>query len=118
MKTEFENILQQLKLELPFLIKKYNVKSLQVFGSFVRNAQDSESDLDLLVIYSENSGLIKFMELEYYLSDLLKVKVDLVMKDSLKPRIGKSILNEIDYVEKRAKKADKIKCEDNHTGLT
>jgi predicted nucleotidyltransferase len=39
-----------------------------------------------------------FGQLENYLSDILGVKVDLVMKDSLKPRLKDSILNEAVYV--------------------
>ncbi|RZB32667.1 MAG: hypothetical protein AEth_00345 [Candidatus Argoarchaeum ethanivorans] len=42
--------------------------------------------------------LITFVELEEYLSDLLGVKVDLVMKSALKPRIGKHILKEAVYI--------------------
>ena len=42
--------------------------------------------------------LIKFVELEDYLSDLLGIKVDLVMKSVLKPRIGKHILKEVIYL--------------------
>jgi uncharacterized protein len=40
-------------------------------------------------------GLLKFLELEYYLSDLLGMKVDLVIKDALKPAIGKRIIREV-----------------------
>jgi len=42
--------------------------------------------------------LIKFVELEEYLSELLGIKVDLVMKSALKPRIGKRILKEVVYL--------------------
>ncbi len=42
--------------------------------------------------------LIKFAELEEYLSDLLRAKVDLVMKSALKPQIGKRILEEVVYI--------------------
>jgi len=94
MHNELNKILQTLREELPLLIQKYDVKSLEIFGSYIRNEQKPESDLDLLVTFTENPGLIKFLELENYLSDRLNIKVDLVMKDSLKPRIGKCILSE------------------------
>jgi len=42
--------------------------------------------------------LIKFVELEEYLSELLGMKVDLVMKSALKPRIGERILREVVYI--------------------
>ncbi len=89
-----KNILRLLRNELPLLKNKYKVKSLEIFGSYIRSEQNPQSDLDLLVTFSEIPGLLKFLELENHLSDKLEVKVDLVMKDSLKPRIGKHILNE------------------------
>lgn len=94
MGKKVEKILQMLRQEFPFLRQKYNVKSLEIFGSYIRGDQKPGSDLDLLVTFSENPGLIKFLELENHLSDKLEIKVDLVMKDSLKSRIGKYILNE------------------------
>ncbi len=45
--------------------------------------------------FTEPVSLLKFIELEYYISDLIEAKVDLVMKDTLKPRIGKHILEEV-----------------------
>ena len=52
------------------------------------------SDLDLIVTLDEVPTLFEFLETENYLSDELGIKVDLVMKDSLKPAIGKKILEE------------------------
>jgi uncharacterized protein len=89
-----EKLLAQLRSMLPFLRNTFHVKTLEIFGSFVREEQSENSDLDLLVTYSEVPTLFEFVALENYLSDELKVKVDLVMKDSLKPAIGKRILGE------------------------
>ena len=66
-----------------------------IFGSHVRQEQHSDSDLDVLVTFSETPSLLKFIALENYLSDLLGVKVDLVMQDALKPNIGPHILREV-----------------------
>jgi uncharacterized protein len=90
-----DKAMEELRQSLPDLEKRYRVKSLGVFGSYVRGEQHSKSDLDLLVEFYDPPGLLKFIELEYYLSDLLGMKVDLVMKDSLKPAIGKRILREV-----------------------
>jgi predicted nucleotidyltransferase len=79
---------------LPELAGKYHVRSLEVFGSFVRNEQTPESDLDVLVTFDKTPGLLQYISLENHLSDLLGVKVDLVMKSALKPRIGQNILRE------------------------
>ena len=60
----------------------------------MRGDEREGSDLDLLVTFYETPTLFEFVALENYLSDELNVKVDLVMKDSLKPEIGKRILRE------------------------
>lgn len=84
-----------LQRQMPKLRDRYQVESLGVFGSFVRQEQLPDSDLDLLVTFRETPGLLRYIELENYLSDLLGVQVDLVMKDALKPHIGKRILEEV-----------------------
>ncbi len=83
-----------LREQIPMLAEQYNVATLEVFGSFVRHEQRKNSDLDVLVTFSKAPSLLKFVRLENHLSDTLGVKVDLVMKDSLKPAIGKNILRE------------------------
>jgi predicted nucleotidyltransferase len=87
-------LLTEIKGMMPYLSKVYSVKSLEVLGSLVRNEQNENSDLDLLVTFSKVPGLIKFLSLKYYLSDTLGIKVDLVMKSSLKSRISKFVLSE------------------------
>jgi len=56
--------------------------------------------VDILVEFEKGTkiGLLKFINLENYLSEVLGVKVDLVTKSALKPRIGKYILREVVYV--------------------
>jgi predicted nucleotidyltransferase len=77
------------------LRKKFKVKTIGVFGSYVRGEQKRSSDVDVLVEFEEPVGLFEFMALENYLSDLLGVKVDLVSKKGLKPHIGERILEEV-----------------------
>ncbi len=81
----------------PYLQEKYDVKNIGIFGSFVRNENTEMSDLDILVEFNNPIGLLKFIDLKMTLSKLLGVKVDLVMKSSLKPIIGKKILDEVIY---------------------
>jgi predicted nucleotidyltransferase len=89
-----DRYIRTLRQLLPDLAKDYHVSSLEVFGSFVRDEQTTESDLDVLVTFDETPGLLEFIGLENHLSDRLGVKVDLVMKTALKPRIGQRILSE------------------------
>jgi len=89
-----EKILEILRRQIPMLAERYSVETLEVFGSYVRSEQKKDSDLDILVTFKEASSLLTFIAIENYLSDLLGVRVDLVMKDSLKQRIGEHILRE------------------------
>ncbi|MDI6821678.1 MAG: nucleotidyltransferase family protein [Actinomycetota bacterium] len=99
MKTsdEIKQILTEHKEELK---EKYGVKEIGIFGSYVRGEYKKKSDLDILVEFEEDReiGLLKFVNMENYLSELLGVKVDLVEKSALKPRIGKHILREVDIL--------------------
>jgi len=90
--TQFLRTLNQ---QLPILTERFGVQTLGIFGSYVRQEQRAESDLDVLVTFSETPSLLKFLALENYLTDLLGVKVDLVMRDALKPNIGRRILQEV-----------------------
>jgi len=67
------------------------IKEFGIFGSYLRGEAKEESDLDILVEFEHDAkiGLLDFVELENYLSDLLGVKVDLVEKFALKLRISK-----------------------------
>jgi len=89
--TEIKKIINKQK---PFLKSKFKVKSISVFGSYVKSEQNSSSDIDILVEFSKTIDLIKFIELENYLSDIIGLKVDLVMKNALKSRIKDNILKE------------------------
>ena len=98
MATKLSDINNTLKSTLPVIREKYAVEFLGIFGSYLRNEQTPNSDLDLLVSFSEVPSLLKFIELENYLTDLLGIKVDLVMKEALKPGISKNILDEVEQV--------------------
>jgi predicted nucleotidyltransferase len=84
----------------PFLKERYKVKEIGIFGSYLKGKQRRGSDLDILVEFEKDAeiGLLKFINLENFLSDVLGVKVDLVMKSALKPSIGKRILKEVIYL--------------------
>jgi len=88
------NILKEHKEELK---EKYGVKEIGIFGSYVRGEYKGKSDLDILVEFKEEAkiGLLRFVNMENRLSELIGVKVDLVEKSALKPRIGRHILKEM-----------------------
>jgi predicted nucleotidyltransferase len=92
-----EEILRTMKKELPYLKEKFKVKSIGIFGSYVREEQTKTSDIDMLVEFEAPVGFFKFIELEDYLSEKLGVKVDLVTPDALKPLIKPQIMQEAVY---------------------
>jgi predicted nucleotidyltransferase len=86
--------LRALRERLPELAEEFHVRSLEVFGSYVRDEQTPKSDLDVLVTFEQAPGLFELVELRDRLSDVLGVPVDLVMKTALKPRLKQRILDE------------------------
>ena len=95
---KLQDIEAKLKENKGLLGERFNVKEIGIFGSFVRGEQKETSDLDILVEFEGGVSLFEIVRLERFLSELLGEKVDLVMKNSLKPRIGKHILREVVYV--------------------
>jgi uncharacterized protein len=92
-------VLRELLLKaMPLLEEQYSVARLGIFGSYVRNEQSENSDVDILVEFHDTPGFFKFLRLEAELERILSKKVDLVTKKALKPRIGERILNEVIYV--------------------
>ncbi|OPY48417.1 MAG: Nucleotidyltransferase domain protein [Methanosaeta sp. PtaU1.Bin060] len=90
-----EDIRRTLKEHMPELAERHKIKSLGIFGSYVRSEARSTSDVDLLVELSENPDIFKFMDLEEDLTALLGQKVDLVTKPALKGNRGNRILREV-----------------------
>lgn len=80
-------------------ISSYGVKSLGIFGSFVRNEAKESSDIDFLIeFYPEKKNFDNFMDLAFFLQNLLGRKVEIVTLQSLSKYIGPYILKEVEYV--------------------
>lgn len=92
---EVDIYIKKLQGMLPELKKKYPIKYMGIFGSYIRGEQSPSSDLDILVEFNGSITLLGYARLENELSDKLGIKVDLVSKTALKPRIGKHILSEV-----------------------
>jgi uncharacterized protein len=93
--AEIEKTLKTKKL---YLNERYRVKELGIFGSYLHGDQKPSSDVDILVEFDEPIGLFDYIRLENYLTQLLGIKVDLVMKDSLKPRLKDRVVKEAQYI--------------------
>lgn len=90
-----EQYVAVLRAEKAALIERYDVRSLGIFGSYVRGEARPDSDLDVLVEFSTAPTLFEYVRLQNELSDRLGVQVDLVMKSALKPVLGARILEEV-----------------------
>jgi uncharacterized protein len=79
--------------------KTFHVKKIGIFGSFVRDKQKKGSDVDILVEFKKgHKDFFNYMKLKYYLEASLGRKVDLVIKEAVKPRLKARIFNEVVYV--------------------
>ena len=80
-------------------IKAFGVKKLGLFGSFVREQQRPDSDIDILVEFQpEEKTFDNFIQLSFFLEDMLKHPVELVTVESLSPYFGPHIMNEVEDV--------------------
>ena len=93
-----DEIKRTLKDYKSVLENKYHVYSLGIFGSYVRNEQANDSDVDILVDFTAPISLFEFIDMEEELSKLLHIKVDLVSRNALKPYIGERILSEVQLI--------------------
>ena len=92
-----DSIIQKLQQNQAYLKERFGVESLVLFGSYARNTQQAESDIDLL--YSVTSGrtmpLMRLQNLEHYIRELVQSKkVELVSKNHVEPIIEQSIQKE------------------------
>ncbi len=89
-----KQIKQKIRADQQVYKDQYKVKELKIFGSYVKSKHTEISDLDILVEFDQPVSLLHMVSLENYLTDSLKVKVDLVPKDSLREGLKEQILKE------------------------
>lgn len=90
-------ILKKLKQSRGEMRKRFSVKKIGLFGSYMRGDARPQSDIDLLVEFTDPT-FDNYMDLKFFLEDLFSVKVDLVMADAVKPRLKPYINQEVVYV--------------------
>jgi len=80
------------------VIKSYGVKRIGIFGSTVRGRRKSKSDIDILVEFQHGKKTFdNYMELKFFLEELFKRKVDLVISESIKPELRPYIMKSVRY---------------------
>ena len=80
------------------VLESYKVKSISLFGSFVRNEQKEGSDIDFLVEFTSDT-YDNFIHLIFALEDLFKRNVQVVTKDDLSPYIQPYVMKEVEKIE-------------------
>jgi len=83
-----------------YIRSSYHVTDIGLFGSCVTGNLKRRSDIDVLVSFEHGcKDFFNYMRLKMYLEELLGRKVDLVIKEALKPRLRERILSEVRYVQ-------------------
>ena len=97
--TTKENILKTLKSN-KLKLSKLGIRNVGLFGSYIRNEQSSESDIDLLIDFEpEKENFDNFMAVYDLFETIFKnEKIEVVTKNGLSPYIGPNILSEVHYV--------------------
>ena len=93
-----EEILEALSGLTPELRKNYKVERIGLFGSFARQEQRPDSDIDLLVDFSDDADLFDVAELKYFLEEKLDHRVDIVPARALRDELRKAVLADVSYV--------------------
>lgn len=77
-------------------IRNYGVSKIGFFGSYIRNEQNPDSDIDMLVFFDPDKLTFdNYMDLTFFLEDLLHTNVDVLTPDPISPHIMPYIQKEI-----------------------
>lgn len=93
MKT-MDDVKKIISRQMVNLHRLYGVKQLEIFGSYARGEQREDSDIDVLVEFDQPVSLLEVTGLEQYLSEKLEIRVDVVLKRSVRPELRDIILDE------------------------
>ncbi len=92
------NVIDILKRHEREIKKRFGVRRIGLFGSFARGEQKETSDVDIMVEFEEPT-FDNFMNLAFFLEDLIGRRVELVTPDSLSPYIAPYVKNEVVWAD-------------------
>ena len=97
-KKSIGGIIKLLRLYSIDVREKFKIKEIGVFGSYVRGEQKEDSDIDILVEFEEGYKTFdNYMELKFFLEEILTSKIDLVIKTTIRDELKQNILSEVTY---------------------
>ena len=82
-----DEALKQLQAHMPEMVARFGVKRLALFGSTARDEAREDSDVDVLVDFSNPATFRGYFDLKFYLEELFGKEVDLVCNDAVRPRM-------------------------------
>ena len=92
-----DEVLRALKANIA-KIRGFGVRKIGLFGSYSRNEQTPESDIDVLVEFSKGKkSFHAYMQLKLFLEKIFKRKVDLIIKEAIRPELKQNILKSVVY---------------------
>ena len=92
-----EDILNKLNQHAEKLRKSFSVHRIGPFGSYVHGSAKQSSDVDIVEL--TDPSFDHYMDLKFYLEQLFGTSVDLVLADTLKPRLQPVIAREVIYTK-------------------
>lgn len=84
--------------KIALLLKDRGVRKVAVFGSYVRGEEKPESDIDIIVEFSDRKSLLELVSIERELSEVLGIKVDLLTEKSISPYLIDTIKREMKVI--------------------
>jgi predicted nucleotidyltransferase len=96
-RVDRNQVIQTIKENKPML-EQLGVRSMALFGSLARDEASRDSDVDLLVELNPPYTFDRYIQVKFFLEDLLQMPVDLVMRETLKPLIRSEVEKEAIYV--------------------
>ena len=92
---EKQVVLSKLKDCIEEIRQRFSVRTLAIFGSIARDEAADNSDVDVLVVFDRKASFDLFMDLKFYLEELLGLRVDLVTDKALRPQVRRIIEGEL-----------------------
>ncbi|KAF5411304.1 MAG: hypothetical protein C5S38_09580 [Candidatus Methanophagaceae archaeon] len=89
---------QEIFKKVVSILERYGAKKIAIFGSYARDEAKTESDIDILVEFSERKSLLDLVGIEQELSDVLGVKADLLTEKSISPYLIDRIKSEMKVI--------------------
>ena len=89
---------KQIYEEIITILKKHGVKKIAIFGSYARNEQTPDSDIDIIAEFSDGISLLELVGIEQELKEALEQNVDLLTENAISPYLIDSIKKEMKVI--------------------